>query len=525
MQQRRLPPSFPLSITTYLVVVLAVQRSGDAVSRWGLLRDLFTSCLAALVVAAVGWAVASVVSTDQTRRGLVALLTALWSLLYGSYAIFAQTAFGTGGVAFAIWSALAILLAATVLLSVRPLDGVRRALNIAGAVLLLLQLPTLARLTFAADAGNPAWNGTRDDTRPDIYIVILDKYSRGDHLAANYGLDHRPFEDSLRALGFAVPQEARANYALTKLALTAFLEGRYPTVPGEGGTRSEYEALSSRIQSAALWEELRQRGYRVVFFPSTFNATAITAPPALVLRAPRSSASLWAETWIVNSPFAGVSWVRCGFGGCPEEPSATPYPVEDLASVDWKLRMLATLPDSAGPIAAFLHLLVPHEPYLFDDGCAQRDPWWPLNDLDGDPAVLRQAYASQVRCLDARLLRTVSDLLARSRTPPVILLQGDHGHGFISVDVLRGVTLERDAMSPGQMEERMSTFAAYRMPRAAGVVWDSISPVNVVPLLRHAVFGDSLVRLPDRSYWSPYQRPFDLVDVTAGRLKAGAGSR
>lgn len=509
------PPSFPLSITAYLVIVLAVQRTGGTVSRGDLLRDLAFSCLAALVVAALGWALASLVTADRTRRGLVALIAALWSLLYGSYAVFARSSFGTGALALAIWSTLAVLVATVVLLSTRPLEGVRRALSIAGAVLVLVQLPGLARLAFPADPNTPDWSGTRDATRPDIYVVVLDKYSRGDHLAAHYGLDHTPFEDSLRALGFAVPRAARANYAHTKLALTAFLESGYPAVPGVQGTRAEFEGLSSRIQAAPLWVELQRRGYRVAFYPSTYNATATAAPIDLLLRAPRSPAGGLAETWIVNSPFAGVSWLRCGLVPCEDEPSATPYPVEDLASVDWKLRVLETLPDSAGPIAAFLHLLVPHEPYLFNEDCSARDPWWPLDDLDSaNVAASRLAYAAQVRCLDQRLLGSIRALLARSRTPPVILLQGDHGQGLISVDVLRGVTLERDSMTVAQLEERMSVFAAYLMPRATELVWDSISPVNVLPLMRHAVFGDSLVRLPDRSYWSPYQRALDLVDVT-----------
>lgn len=523
MGSSRRPPSFPLSITLFLVIVLAVQRTGATASRGDLIRDLATSGLAALLVAGLAWGVAALITADITRRGLVALITSLWSLLYGSYSVFARSAFGTGALALAIWTTLAILLAAIVLLSRRPLDGVRRGFGIAGAMLVLLQIPTLLRLLWPADSGHAGWTGVRDGTRPDIYIVVLDKYSRGDHLAAHYGLDQSPFEDSLRMLGFAVPRAARANYAHTKLALTAFIEGQYPAVPGVRGSRTEFEELSSRIRSAPLWGDLRRRGYRIAFFPSTFDATASADSADLVLSVPRTPSRAIAETWLLNSPFAGVTWLRCGLLPCERAASATPYPVEDLATVDWKLRVLETLPDSGGPVATFLHLLVPHEPYLFNEDCSARDPWWPLNDIDSAlTAESRRAYVTQVRCLNERLLRTARALTARAGVPPVIILQGDHGHGMIWVNVLRGVTLDLDSMTPAQRDERMSVFAAYLMPRAAELVWDTISPVNVMAVMRHSVFGDSLRRLPDRSYFSPYQRALDVVDVTpppaAGRL-------
>lgn len=515
MGSSRRPPSFPLSITLFLVIVLAVQRSGATASRTELLRDLATSSVAALLVAAVAWGVATLFSADINRRGLVALIASLWSLLYGSYSVFARSAFGTGALALAIWTTLAILLAAIVLLSTRPLDGLRRGFGIAGAALILFQSPTLIRLLSPDDRGNAAWSGARDGTLPDIYIVVLDKYSRGDHLAAHYGLDQSPFEDSLRLLGFAVPRAARANYAHTKLALTAFFEGQYPAVPGVRGTRTEFEELSSRIQSAPLWGDLRRRGYRIAFFPSTFNATTTVDSADLILSVPRAPSRAIAETWVLNSPFTGVTWLRCGLMPCGQPASATPYPVEDLASVDWKLRVLETLPDSGGPVATFLHLLVPHEPYLFNEDCSAREPWWPLNDIDSAlVAESRRAYATQVRCLDERLLRTVRSLTSRTGVPPVIILQGDHGQGMISVNVLRGVTLDLDSMTTAQRDERMSVFAAYLFPRAAELVWDSISPVNVMGVMRHSVFGDSLLRLPDRSYFSPYQRALDVVDVT-----------
>ena len=77
----------------------------------------------------------------------------------------------------------------------------------------------------------------------------------------------------------------------------------------------------------------------------------------------------------------------------------TPHPVDTRAEIEWKLQTLTQLPDSAGPVFAFLHLLVPHEPYLFDEQCTAVDSWWPHTDQDESFDVVGRAYAAQVRCL------------------------------------------------------------------------------------------------------------------------------
>jgi hypothetical protein len=392
-------------------------------------------------------------------------------------------------------------------------------LGVATIILLATQLVQTVPVLMQAQAAEVSADGAadssrtktvskavdrRDGRRPDVFLIVLDKYSSGAWLSHTYGVDHTPFEDSLRALGFVVPPAARANYAHTQIALASFLNWRFIDTSGTPPTLT-WNAMRALIDTARVWEAFKAKGYRVVTIPTTFPATRTLATADLELRPTHHQSIPFAETWRVNSP---LSSVPIGKKGAP-----MPYPAESLKDIEWKLQMLESLPDTAGPLFAFMHLLSPHEPYLFNADCSPREPWWPLTDQGANFELIRTAYAAQVVCLDRMLLRTVRSLLSRPGVRPVIILQADHGHGQISVDPLRGFTLTESELSPERLGERFGIFAGYLFPGADTAIYDDISAVNVMPLVLRSVFGTAATRLPDRSLWSSYQNAFSFSEV------------
>lgn len=462
-------------------------------------------------------------SRDPARRLLVGIIGVLWVTLYGSFA--AVTASGGLGTSV-LWTALAIALAVGIVRAEGSLEALRRPLIVASCI---LAAGTLARVAAPRDASRAperepaeaqnlrAQEGT---PRPDIYLVVMDKYTSGYWLQRSYALDHGPFEDSLHALGFVVPARARTNYAHTLLALTSLLEGRLLPRDSLGSGRGAYDALIERIAAAPIWSEAQERGYRIAFFPTTFSGTRRLPAADIVLTAALPPRVGLAETFRMHTPFGALLPARCDAGSCTAA-SAVPYPIETLPELEWKLQALASLPDSAGPIFGFLHLLAPHEPYLFDGQCAAREPWWPLSDqAPTNRDSLRIAYGTQVRCLDRLLLPALRELLRPrpGKVPPVVLLTGDHGNGLLAVDVLRGVTQEYESLSGEQLAERMSVFTAAHMPGAAAVMDDTMSLARLLPTMQHVVWGLPLREQADTSYWSTYQRALDLTPVPPRRL-------
>jgi len=186
-----------------------------------------------------------------------------------------------------------------------------------------------------------------------------------------------------------------------------------------------------------------------------------------------------------------------------------------VQEMKWKLATLASLPDSAGPVFAFLHVLSPHEPYQFNSDCSTREAWWPLSDQGADFGPVGKAYGDQVKCLNRLLLAAVRTLIQRSRIPPVIIITADHGQGRIAVNHLRGISLTLQEAMPEQIGEHLGIFAAYLFPGADTSVYADISPVNVMPLVLNSIFGERLPLQPDHSYWSSWQEPTDMTEIPA----------
>jgi hypothetical protein len=468
--------------------------------------------LAAIIAVWVGWIVSGLSTKNPDRRGLIALVFGLWGLLFSTFQLstesFLGALFQSQLLAAVGWTFLCGAMCWLISRGSSPLGFVTRALGIATVILLATE-SVQAMQRLRPEKAPETTTDRRDGKSPDVFLIVLDKYSSGAWLSHTYGIDHGPFEDSLRRLGFVVPTAARANYAHTHLALASFLNWRLFETSEDSPL--SWNGMRELIGEARTWDVFKRNAYRVVVFPTTFPATRTVAGADVALRPTPRQMARFGETWWVNSPLASLTLSRCPGISC--ETGATPYPVESLEDIEWKLETLQSLPDSAGPIIAFMHLLAPHEPYLFESDCSRGVPWWPLSDQGPDFDRIRDAYAVQVTCLDRMLLRTVRALLARPGVPPVIILQADHGHGRITVDPLRGFTLSATELSPEQLGERFGVFAAYLFPGADTAVYNDISAVNVMPLVLRSIFGTAPQRQPDRSLWSTYQDAFNFTEI------------
>jgi hypothetical protein len=506
-----------VGVCLFLTIRLWTARTGGSAVY---LVDLTGSGVLAVLTVALGWVLASRLTTDSDRRGLIATIVGLWGLAFGTFQVLAAThltsALESSRLAAAGWTALCAAAAYAISRGSRPLPFVTRAISVAALFLLISEgIGPMTHALRSVRTETPR-QVSRVDSIPSVFVIVLDKYSSGRWLSHSYGVDQTPFEQSLRNLGFVVPGAARANYAHTQIALASFLNWQYLDGSEPGSTAVTWADTRKLIADARAWHEFRSRGYRVVAFPTTFAPTRTFGNADFELRPPALRSSRLPMTWWSNSPVPVFAALACRVLPCSRSdtrPGATPYPVEPLEVLEWKLEALASLPDSAGPIFAFVHLLAPHEPYLFNANCSSREPWWPLTDQGEQFEPVGEAYGDQVRCLAPLLLKTVRTILERSRIRPVIVLQSDHGHGRIAVDPLRGFTLSSDELSRDQLGDRLGVFAAYTFPGAESVVREDISPVNVFPLILQSLFSEGPEQQPDRSYWSSYQDAFSFTEM------------
>jgi Sulfatase len=344
---------------------------------------------------------------------------------------------------------------------------------------------------------NPA---KRTERLPNIYIVILDEYANSNVLRERFGFDNRGFEDSLRSLGFTIPRSVRSNYVHTVLSLPSLLNFSYLTdLEQELGSRETDPTLPNHlVQHNRTVAFLKDRGYRFAFFPSQW----------------------WISTERnrhADTQFRAWRGVHLGRAATRSDlrrvyVSRTPLALlhhgdrHDADYVKRTLASLAQLPSDTEPTFTLAHVLNPHYPYVFDANC---------NPLGTRPARRwghgrEDDYVKQLTCLNHLVLGTVTQLLQRSRTEPIIVLVGDHGTNSLGYN--RASSAE--AVSPEQARERLGAFGAFRFPAGGALsVPDSITLVNVVPTILNSYFDAGIPLLPDSLFMSLEETPYLFVPL------------
>lgn len=499
----------PFLFGLYFVLALA---ASNALALNGV-RDLVWPVTTSLLVCGVLWLVAYGITRHAQKASLLSLL---WILAFSVYGYVAEYLRPTGvlGVMGGDFGLVGLFVIAVLGPSLairrtgRSLDSAGRYFTLVGALLVGYTTAQLYRglrqeRDLRAWVPPPSVRNDRSSTvhLPDIYLIILDKYTGGEVLAQHFGFDNGKFEAFLRDRGFAVPKRSRANYPQTSLALAALLNLDYMhNLPRQFH-------LYDLIENNRLAAFLSLRGYRFVFFPTAFKFTSQNRNADLQLPTPQEVRGEFVAAWQHTTMLPELIRAGCTVLGC--RAGRLPYVPEGADFMDWKFERIKDLAGGEQPTFVFAHLALPHEPYLYRADCAHRDPYWPLGAGELGDEKASAAYLEQITCVNHKIAALVDSIQSRSRRPPVILLQADHGHGRFGRHLP-----EYEEADAYRLRERMSVFSAYSLPGvSADSVAESITPVSAIRLVLRHYFGADLPPIEDASYWSTETRPFDLIRI------------
>jgi len=512
----------------YPILALAANNLENGIRPAHLVLPLFLTVL----VAALAWVGSGLFTADRSARLLAAILVVVW---FGSYGYLGDRISWTGprmlGGDKDMWllpAGIAVVgvAAFSILRSRRDWTNPARFCRYTISLLLLFPAFTIAAHAAAEigrDSGivpeppTPLAEGlpakrpelasaaAAAAAAPDIYLIVLDMYTGSRSLKENYGFDNRPFISGLEDRGFFIADRSRSNYAATFLSLSSLLNWSYvdqmlAAFPDDSRDRRE---LYRSIQDSRTTRFLRDAGYEYYFFTTPYPATTTSASADVVIGSPSSGVqqNLFLPAWIRTVPLMPFLRWSCGRSGCL-------YTPESAEAISWKFQRVGDLAGLSGPKFVFAHFLVPHVPFIFDADCSSRSALDPqrIDTLSVD--LVRDAYIGQLACVNRKVTELVDVLLSTSERPPIILIQSDHGYGLFS----RPPPIRE--ISPRQIEERFDILAAYHLPGAGdGVVYDSISPVNVFPRVLGHYFDLDLPRHPDRSFYSSWEHPYEFVEI------------
>jgi len=161
------------------------------------------------------------------------------------------------------------------------------------------------------------------------------------------------------------------------------------------------------------------------------------------------------------------------------------------------LENIAALIES--PKFVYAHILPPHPPFIFGPEGEAIKQAGAFTFGDSQMKLTEEErferYRDQVTFINSRIELAVQEILRVSKTPPIIILQADHG-------------------LDGPLASQMAILNAYHLPDGGDqLLYDTISPVNSFRVIFNYYFGSSYDLLDDVSYYSRHADPFDFTLV------------
>lgn len=478
------------------------------------------SLLVSLLLAGVILGLAYLLLGDALRASAAASLFMLFFFLFGDVSDWAMRTLGLGPVRA---DALVLVVAGTGMIvwiwlvkkRVRNITTVNLYFNLLSLLFLINSgMPVrhdMLGISPSLNRSRPTPVAVREatDSRPDIYYIILDGYGRQDILQSLYDFDNSDFLNALADRGFYIAEEATSNYVQTMLSLSSSLNMDYLQSLTINGRKPESrEDLAELLKRSKVRTILAENGYQLVSFRNSYNATIpdaeiyyddtgvaypVTAFESLVID--RTLTRILLHVPVFNKILIEI-----------------PYETHrnQILSTFGRLQ---DIPAMEGDYFIYAHIIAPHPPFVFDKTGQALPHREPFKLADGNNYIKSHSrldyatgYREQLQYMNTLVLETVDAILSGSETPPIIILQGDHGPGL---------HLHQGSLKKTLPAERFSILSAYYFPdQDYTLLYPSISPVNSFRVLLDQYFDRSDALLPDRHYYSQWGYPFNFTEVT-----------
>jgi len=342
--------------------------------------------------------------------------------------------------------------------------------------------------------------GGRAQARPDIYYIVLDRYTDGSTLEREYGFDNSGFLGELAANDFYVADDSRANYLVTSQSLASSLNLMHIGFLTEtmGRESSNWYPLHRMMERYRVWQFLKTEGYEFHHLGPAWSPTASNGHADYTYQyetLPEFSMML-CQTTIFYPLLQRAGWLN------PRR--------EKWARITRQFGDIGRIASEAGdrPRYVFAHFLLPHGPYVFAADGSYLPPAVATSTPESD------LYVGQVRAVNGLVLQMVRDIL-RTRDgsrPPVIVVQGDEGPYPVRA---KSLSFDWTGATDREISQKMRILNAIHAPLAADSLYAGLTPVNTFRIIFNGYFGTELPRLPDQSYtYRDLDHLYDFIEVT-----------
>jgi len=493
-------PFYPILIAAYSVLFLFTANLGQ-IPLNVLPAPLLASMLFAVVFFLLCWLAIRNLQKAGLAAGLLLLLFYTFGHIYNLVGTRLLFGMEIGFVKLAVVFAVIALSGITLIIKhVREPNGITGFFNVIAVFFVVVSLFQIIRyqaVNSQKAPGTDAAQSTSDTAAyPDIYYIIVDGYTRQDALLDRFKYDNSEFLNALSGRGFFIPECAYSNYSYTSLSLASSLNMNYVEALGvdtskRNSGKNDPLGLQNLIHHSAVRQELSQLGYSFYTFKGFSPVLDITDADYYfdVFEDDNQTttiASLSFEHMYVKTTFIRV-FVEY-FAASKESdlwsilpPSAKMLLDPDILefssrSYKWyrqhvytfdTLKEIAEMP---GRKFVYAHVYATHQPYVFN---SEGGFLWPVNEDNFN-------YIPAVEYTNGRMLEVIDAIKEKSETPPIIIIQADHGM-FSGLD-------------------RNKILFAIDIPGKQDLLYKSITPVNIFRVVLSSTFGLDYELLPDELY-------------------------
>ncbi len=472
-------PLYPLLFAAFTVLILAANNLGqiDLKVIW---RPLGTVIGVAIILLLAAW----VAFRNLQKAGLLTFCVLLFMLTYGRFFSFMKDrvignwVIGTHVTMLALWIFLLILAIFFLVFKLKSQDTLILIMNILTLFMVALQIATIISFQIRQAILEKNSLQTTPDTLlhpdpnqplPDVYFIVLDKYGRHDALQAYFNYDNSAFIQGLEDLGFWVADCSRSNYAFTVMSLSSQLNMAYVD---DLTDNPNLQTTTTLIQNNKVHQAFEEIGYETIAFDMGFKWGNMTESDLYFDSYPNNM-----STWGMD-PFE-IMVLKSTVGILFFEENVDLGRQATLSNLERKaertyllLDMLPKIPELSGPKFIHAHFINPHPPYIFN----------PDGTINPNAEEIKEkvGYPTQLEFLEPRILAVLTEIIEKSPTPPIIILEGDHGFGkkYVTSNLL----------------------ALYLPDNAETGLYDQITLVNVFPYIFNTYYGTEIPLLPDLSY-------------------------
>jgi hypothetical protein len=369
----------------------------------------------------------------------------------------------------------------------KPLNKPVLYLNVLLVIYLLIDAGALVKTNFfsskSANDELARYKLSVCDTcnKPPVYLLIFDSYFGSRGLKEFFHYDNSRFERLLADQGFHVIQSSHSNYCYTVFSMASLLNMQYLKDIGtpELSNRFGYNTAVSAIKNNVVTKFLSSQGYKVNNF-SIFDIQDIPAGyssgvlPEKVQLITSQTMYYRVNKWLPT--FLSVNNLK------KKKPTTGDPEKKFISNVNSFLEQtIAGHAKDNTPVFTYLHIMMPHFPFLLDS-CGNKTDFLVKKDIlpkDSIDNMFMQYEVYTNKIISAFITRLQNATAGKA----VVLLMSDHGY--------------QEAKGENEKLPFYNLNAIYLPQKNYQAWYDGISNVNQFRVLFNTLFHQQMPLLAD----------------------------